>query len=173
MRRFSTRIRAKYGHLYDEVLEVLVREMGTIVGHFHGQLLKFTGDGFIAFLDHPSINSQCDNTIDLGLSLLRTLTAINHATPKKYPKLKIRVGAEHGRALIKCYFVPATGYKQPDLISDALNRAAKIQQHAPPNEFAIGRSLYERIHVQWLERSERAELGVDVGLRSYRTYIVR
>jgi class 3 adenylate cyclase len=101
------------------------------------------------------------------------LDALNEATPKEYPKLKVRIGAEHGLASVKCYVVPATGYEQTDIASDALNRAAKIQENAPPDSFAIGRALYERIHVQWLERASQVNLNVKVGVKNYRTYIVR
>ena len=168
----STEMRAKNGEKYDEVLDVLVREMGTAVGHFHGSVLKLTGDGFVCFLD-PSVNSQFDNAIGLGLTFLRILNAVNSATSEEHPKLSVRVGAEHGRAKGKDFRVPATGYDQFEVVSDALNRAAKIQQSAPANSLVIGRALYERIHVQWLERASEIELGIDVGSDDYRTYLIR
>ena len=168
----STETRAKNTEKYDEVIDVLFREMGTAVGYFHGSVLKLTGDGFVCFLD-PSVNSQFDDAIGLGLTFLRILNAVNAATSEAHPKLSVRVGAEHGQAKGKDFRVPATGYNQFEVVSDALNRAAKIQQSAPANSFVIGRALYERIHVQWLERASEIELGIDVGSDDYRTYLIR
>jgi class 3 adenylate cyclase len=128
----STKTRKIYRQRYDTVIDLMFREMGTMIGYFHGSILKLTGDGFICFLDDSSINSQCDNSVNLGLSLLGMLDALNESTPKEYPKLKVRIGAEHGLASVKRYVVPATGYEQTDIASDALNRASRIQENAPP-----------------------------------------
>lgn len=168
----STKTRARFGQKYDDALDLLIKEMGRTVGQFHGNILKFTGDGFICYLDHPSINTQCDTAVNLGIVLLGVLGAVNEATSPVHPKLKVRVGAEHGRARIKVIEVPATGYNKPDILADALNRAAKIQEKSPANSLVIGRALYERIHVQWLERTSPLKLGVKVGVQNYRTYIV-
>jgi class 3 adenylate cyclase len=138
-------------------------------------ILKTTGDGFIAFIDHPSINTQCDNAIDLGVSLLAVLwEAVNPAlVAEGLPEISIRIGADHGPASITDLNVPKTGFSEPTVKSDALNRAVKIQSKAKANQFLIGRELYERIHVQWLERCrEGIDLASKLGFEEYQIYSV-
>ncbi len=169
----STIKRARYGLKYDQTFDMLFRELGTTVGQFHGRVLKQTGDGLICFLDNASINTQCDNAVDLGIALLSILRGVNQAISEHHPELKLRIGAEHGAASIKSYVIPASGYTQRDIAADALNRAAKIQAKTPPNSFVIGHDLYKLIHVQWLERAIPIKLNIKVGVPDYKTYIVR
>lgn len=90
------------------------------------------------------------------------------------PGLSIRVGADHGVAVVSQLSVPSTGFSEPVLKSDGLNRCAKIQAKAKAGQFLIGRDLYERVHVQWLERC--TEVNVDLagafGLENYEIYSV-
>jgi hypothetical protein len=67
--------------------------------------------------------------------------------------------------------VPATGFSEPEVASDALHRAVKIEKSCNPNEFRIGRRLYELIHVKWLERGTEVPFdGSKVGIPGYRVY---
>lgn len=90
------------------------------------------------------------------------------------PGLSIRGGADHGVAVVSQLSVPSTGFSEPVLKSDGLNRCAKIQAKAKAGQFLIGRELYERVHVQWLERC--TEVNVDLagafGLENYEIYSV-
>ncbi len=89
------------------------------------------------------------------------------------PALTIRVGADCGAARLRKITVPATGFEAPEVASDALNRAVKIEQTAAANELRIGRGLYELVHVQWLERCQEVEFdGNDVGIEGYQVYKV-
>lgn len=169
----STALRSTHGDRFDTAFAVMLRELGTLVGQFNGALLKTKGDGFIAYIDHPSFTSQCDATIDLGLSFLVVMhDAVNPELIKAgLPELNIRVGADFGEATVISLAVPTTGFTSRDIASDALNRAVKIEEACQPNEFRIGRRLYELIHVQWLERAQEASFDGDaVGLQGYRTY---
>jgi class 3 adenylate cyclase len=160
---------------FDSAYEILLRELGTVVGQFNGAILNPTGDGFIALVDYPAFTSQCDATIDLGLSLLVVLRdSVNPALEEVgLGPLKIRIGADYGPAQIRRLEVPATGFSQPEVASDALNRAVKIEKSSNPNEFRIGRYLYELIHVQWLERAREVPFeGASVGIPGYKVYQV-
>jgi hypothetical protein len=90
------------------------------------------------------------------------------------PGLSIRGGADHGVAVVSQLSVPSTGFSEPVLKSDGLNRCAKIQAKAKAGQFLIGRELCERVHVQWLERC--TEVNVDLagafGLENYEIYSV-
>lgn len=155
---------------YDRALDIFFKELGTIVSQFQGQIAKFTGDGFIAYIDHPSTNSSCDNAADMALSLLHVFQ--NHVVPtlKKHnlPTFDIRLGADYGEAEVRKFRVPVTGFEQNDIISDALNRAVKLQELAKPNQLMLGRDIYERLHVRYLMRCDE----VNTPLFNYQVYAV-
>jgi class 3 adenylate cyclase len=158
---------------FDRSYEILFRELGIVVGQFNGAILTMAGDGFIALVDHPAFTSQCDAAIDMGLSLLVVLgDAINPALKHiGLNPLKIRIGADYGPAETRHREVPATGFSRQEVVSDALNRAVKIEKSCGDNESRIGRRLYELIHVQWLERAKEVSLdGTNVGISDYKAY---
>lgn len=172
----STALRKDNAEAFDKSYELFIRELGTVVGQFNGAILKTKGDGFIAYVDHPSFTNLCDAIIDMGLSVLYVLHRSINPTLKKagLPNFDIRVGADYGEALIRRVNVPMTGFSSFEVASDALNRAVKIEESCAANEFRIGRTLYELIHVQWLERATEVEFnGASVGLPTYQTYRMR
>lgn len=171
----STALRRANRAGYDRAYELLIRELGTVVGQFNGTLLKTTGDGFIAYIDYPSFTQQCDHAIDMGLTFLVVLQeSINPALESAgLPALRIRVGADYGDAVIRQVEIATTGFTAPDVASDALNRSVKIEQSSGENEFRIGRRLYELIHVQWLERTTEVSFdGSSIGVPDYKVYKV-
>ncbi|WP_175727378.1 adenylate/guanylate cyclase domain-containing protein [Burkholderia ambifaria] len=172
----STAYRRKDARGFDRAYEVFIKELGTLVGHFHGAILKTTGDGFIAYIDHPSFTRQCDNAVDLGLSLISfSMRTLNPALKSAGLRpLSIRVGADYGLASTRIIEVPSTNYRNVEVSSDALNRAVKIEESCKPNQLRIGRELYELVHVQWLERAEEVPFdGDSVGIEGYKVYKVR
>jgi hypothetical protein len=95
---------------FEAAYKLFIREAGTVVGHFNGAILKTTGDGFIAYIDHPAFTQQCDNAIDMGLSLLRVLRDSIAPTlvSAELPELKIRIGADYGTVQFRTHVVPST-----------------------------------------------------------------
>jgi len=171
----STKKRAANPEAFEGAYAVLFRELGTVVGQFNGALLTSTGDGFIAIIDFPAFTCQCDAAVDLGLSLIVVLRdAVNPALEQAgLAPLQIRIGADYGPANLRRHEIPATGFSRDEVASDALNRACKIEKSASPNQFRIGRRLYELIHVRWLERADRVPFdGANVGIPGYQVYRV-
>jgi class 3 adenylate cyclase len=171
----ATALRRAQPEQFDQAYAIFIRELGTLVGQFNGSILKTKGDGFIALVDHPSFTSQCDATIDLGISLLVFLRdSLNpNLDAAGLPTLTIRVGADFGEASVRTFTIPMTGFSATEIASDALNRAVKIEEACSPGEFWIGRALYELIHVQWLERAAEADFaGESVGITGYQAYRV-
>ena len=81
---------------------------------------------------------------------------------------------QSGEVAFRSVRIESTGYTDTEIASDALNRAVTIQESCQPNEFRIGLSLYELIHVQWLERAEEVPFdGTTVGIDGYKTYRLR
>ena len=158
---------------FDRAYELFTRELGTLVGQFNGSILKTKGDGFIAFIDHPSFTNLCDNIVDMGLSLLILLhRSLNPALAKAgMEQLSIRIGADYGEALVRQLTIPSTGFVTQEVASDALNRAVKIEEACMPDQFWIGQCLYELVHVKWLERAtDTAFDGASIGIPGYKTY---
>ena len=171
----STALRSANRAGFDRAYELFVRELGTVVGQFNGTLLKVTGDGFVAYIDYPAFTQQCDHAIDMGLSFLVVLNeSINPSLVSAgLPALRIRVGADYGDAVVRQVEIASTGFVAPDVASDALNRAVKIEQSAGEDEFRIGRHLYELIHVQWLERTTEVPFDASsIGVPDYKVYKV-
>lgn len=172
----STKLRAKGAGMYDRAYAIFFQELGTVVGQFHGTILTSTGDGFLAYIDSQSINEQSDNALDMGLTFLAVLEgAVNPALEAEgLPCLSIRVGADHGVAVVSELSVPPTGFAEKVMKSDGLNRCAKIQANAKAGQLLIGRELYERIHVQWLERCSKVEVNLAgaFGFENYEIYSV-
>jgi class 3 adenylate cyclase len=171
----GTALRKANPTAYDQAYKIFVQELGTVVGQFNGTIFKMTGDGFIALINFPGFTGQADNAVDMGLSFLTVLhQTINPALSKAgLPRLKIRVGADFGLAEVKELHIPATAFSTVDIASDALNRAVKIEETCSPNEFRIGRALYEVVHVQWLERARQVDFdGRLVGIPGYKAYRV-
>jgi class 3 adenylate cyclase len=171
----SSALRQKDQNSFDAAYRIFVRELGTVVGQFNGSIFKLTGDGLIAVIDHPSFTRQCDNAVDMGLSFLVVLRdAVNPALEEAgLTPFRIKVGADYGDAQIQKFDIPKTGYSAPEIASDALNRAVKIQSSCCENEFRIGRTLYELVHVQWLERAQCVPFdGSAIGVPEYSVYRV-
>lgn len=172
----STAYRRKDAEGFERAYTIFMRELGALVGQFHGTILKTTGDGFIAYIDHPAYTRQCDLAVDLGLSLIVfCIRALNPALKEHGLKpLSIRVGADYGTAEIRKIEIPPIGFVDIEVASDALNRAVKIEQTCRPNQLRIGRDLYELLHVRWLERAEEIAFEAsDVGIEGYKVYRVR
>jgi class 3 adenylate cyclase len=172
----ATARRASNAGAYDTAFGMFMRELATLVGQFHGTVLKTKGDGFIAYVDLPSFTVETDTAVDLALSIvLMVQETINPALEiLGQPPLAVRVGADYGEAKLEKLWIAATEFLQADLVSDALNRAVKIEESCSPNEVRIGYSLYKLIHVQWLERCEEVEFDcAQVGIDGYRIYRVR
>jgi class 3 adenylate cyclase len=172
----STALRQQDPVAFETAHRILVQELGATVGQFQGSILKATGDGFIGFVDMPSINTLADSTIDLGGTLLHVLHgAVNPALEARgLPALSVRIGADFGPARIREVRVPLTGYSAPEVTSDALNRAVKIEQSCEPDTFRIGYDLYRLGHVQWLERCHVVPFDSrTVGIPDYQVFEVR
>lgn len=150
----STALRRSDAINYDTSHKLFMQEMTAAVGQFHASIVKLTGDGLIAYIDGPTINTSADRALDLGSSVLGILHGgLNPALKSAgLPRLSVRIGADIGAACVRQFGSPATGFSQAEVVSDALNRAVKIQEIAGTNEFWVGDDLRRCQHVQWLER---------------------
>jgi class 3 adenylate cyclase len=172
----STAYRRRDPQGFETAYRIFLQELGSTVGQFQGSILKATGDGFIAFLDFPGFCVLVDSTFDLCGTMLHILhEAVNPAVEEAgLQPLSVRIGADYGPAVVREVRVPITGFRAPEVTSDALNRAVKIEQSCQPNTYRIGYDLYRLAHVQWLERCHKVEFdGSVVGIPDYEVFEVR
>ena len=119
----ASALRKKNAPTFDKAYDIFIRELGTVVGQFNGSILKTKGDGFIAYIDHPSFTNLCDAVIDMGLSILYILhNSINPTNVKAgLPAFDVRIGADYGAALIS----PDEGSDDRLFIRGSCKRCAK------------------------------------------------
>lgn len=169
----STLLRKLNPESFDKSHEVFIQELATLVGLYNGTVLKFTGDGFIAYIDYPAFTVQADTAIALGKALIYHLVnCINPAiNANGLTELSMRVGIEFGLARAKTFSVQATGKSQTDFISDALNFAVKIQESCEVNEVRVGQSLRDLLHESHLKKLSQVNYdSSDTGQDNYRVY---
>ncbi|WP_082429785.1 adenylate/guanylate cyclase domain-containing protein [Xanthomonas euvesicatoria] len=167
----SQRLSAPYE--MDKALEILLRELQTLAGQFEATVLKSTGDGFIAYIAHPSFTRQCDMVFELGLAMLdlSKRLAIEALKPSGLPPLQIRIGMDYGTTIIEMKRNVATGFSWQQQSSDALNRAVKTENTALPGTMRIGGGLRDLLHTQWIERTAQvAAETLPLSLRAFPVY---
>lgn len=169
----STILRNQDPSSFDRSHEVFIQELATLVGQYNGTILKFTGDGFIAYIDYPAFTVQADTAAALGIALTYHLeNCVNPALKAAgLIELSMRVGAEFGLAKAKRFNIQAIGKTQTDFVSDALNFAVKIQESCGVNEFRVGQALRDLLHQDLIEKLIKVDFdSKDISRNDYRIY---
>lgn len=144
---------------YARLVRVCLREFASVVWGSGGHVLKFTGDGLLAYFPEPNFTGNHDLAIDGAITLQRLVSdalspSLEHAG---LPAVQIRVGIDSGRAVVEDLGVDGTT-PTLDIIGAVANLAAKIQSTAAPGEIRVGQSMLRGLHVQWREICEPAVL---------------
>jgi len=135
---------------YNQLVSALFYEIGTLVPLFHGHVLKYTGDGVIAYFPEPSFTTQNDNALDCALTLRRLINdGFNPCLIKLgFPAIQIRIGLDSGEAYVQTVGSPATK-QHKDIIGAVVSLAAKIQATAQPNGIHLGQIMLQNLHTNW------------------------
>ncbi|ABK77471.1 adenylate cyclase [Cenarchaeum symbiosum A] len=153
------------------IISSFAQEMAYVVRRYGGFVLKFVGDAVIAFFAGGDSLRIADTVVECAKSMITAVKdGINPILNQyDYPDLRIKVGIDHGRALVVRY--GADEARAPvDLIGPVLNIAAKIQSHAKPGQVLIGIDVYDRLHPARQGSFEKIEWkGTDWKYRSRRT----
>ncbi len=139
------------------VVGVVLEEIAAVAPYFHAHILKFTGDGVLAYIPPPSFLTANDNAIDGALTVRGLIRdAVNPTFAELgYPTLDVRIGIESGGA-VAMTVGHASSKRQRDLIGQTLNIACKIQASGAPGEIRIGQVAYQNMHTMWRRGCERA-----------------
>ncbi len=144
---------------YASLIQTLLGELAAIIPLFRGHVLKYTGDGLIAFIPGPSPNSQNDLAIDCGLTM-RALVydALNpELVSAGLPAVDVRIGIDAGEAAVLVLGSPTTK-AHADLIGDVVSLACKVEAAGTAGTIHMGGIAARSMHVQWRELFEPAQV---------------
>lgn len=109
---------------YAKLISTVLFELSEVVPKFHGHVLKYTGDGLIAYFPEPSFILKNDLAIDCALTLRELIyDALNPVFANHdFPTIDIRIGIDAGEAYVETIGSPAA--KQHKDIIGAVVRGA-------------------------------------------------
>lgn len=140
---------------YTRLISTTLYEMSEIIPQFHGHVLKYTGDGLIAYFPEPSFITKNDLAIDCALTIRRLVyKGLNPVFKNEgYPSIDIRIGLDSGEAYITTIGSPKTK-QHKDIIGAVVNLAAKIQSLGDPGDILLGNVTERNLHTMWREICE-------------------
>lgn len=164
---------------YRRLIVTALYEMSEVVPKFHGHVLKYSGDGLIAYFPEPSWISKHDLAIDCALTIRRLvyegLNPIFDAAG--YPQVDVRIGLDSGDAYVVTIGSPETK-QHKDIIGSVVSLAAKIQGLAEPGDICLGSVTERNLHVKWRQTCQELQLPggweyKDEDGTPYRVYCVK
>lgn len=141
-----------------DIISLYLREMTLIVDKFNGYVLKYVGDGLIAYFPEPNFIGMNDNALGCAMTMKKMIIySINPILKEKtLPELNFRIGLDSGEAIIKTLGVEKIKIHK-DLIGETVNLAAKIQSLAKDKQILMGESTVLNIHTFWRKKIKRLE----------------
>ena len=135
---------------YTRLIGTILFELSEIVPKFHGHVLKYTGDGIIAYFPAPSFIIKNDLALDCVLSArLLVRDVLNPLLADRgYPSVELRIGLDSGEAHVVSIGSPETK-RHKDIIGAIVSLAAKIQGLAKPGEVCLGETTARNLYIIW------------------------
>jgi len=130
-----------------KIISLFAKEMAGVVSNYNGYVLKYVGDGLIAYFPEPNFIGMNDNAVDCAMCMQYLIKyGINKILrKKKFPKIKFRIGIDSGEAMVVNIGNSAIKLHK-DLISETVNLSSKIQTTAKTNGIVIGDSTARNLH---------------------------
>jgi len=147
---------------YANLISVVLWELSAIIPKYQGHVLKYTGDGLIAYFPEPSFISKNDLAINCALELRQLIHNGLYPLFKKLncPPIEVRIGIDTGEAFVKLIGDPSTK-QHKDIIGSVVSLAAKIQAITKPGEIYMGETTCKNLHSIWRENIEQVKLKDD------------
>jgi len=155
----STKLALSVDHQkYVAVVKSYINELSLLIPQFHGYILKFTGDGLLAYFPAPSLIRMNDLALDCALSIRRVVyDCLNPIFGKHHlPSIEIRIGMDSGEASI-VELGDISSRSQKDIIGSVINVATKVQGAGNPSNVTIGHSAVKLLHRMYREAVEEVE----------------
>ena len=130
-----------------KIIAIFLQEMAAVVSNYNGYILKYVGDGLIAYFPEPNFLGMNDSAVDCALGMKMVIEkALNPSLAKrKLPQLKFRIGIDSGHAVVKQIGESSTK-KQKDLTGLTINFATKIQSVASTNRIVLGETTLTNLY---------------------------
>jgi len=137
---------------YAFMTSLISYELSNIVPLFNGFILKYTGDGIIAYFPEPSFITKNDLAIDCALTLRGLIYHLLNPIfeSNNLPSIDIRIGLDAGEAFVQTIGNPSAK-QHKDIIGAVISIAAKIQSKAEPKGIYMGETVERNLHVNWRE----------------------
>jgi adenylate cyclase len=136
--------------VYRTVIRTLLYELSETIPLFNGHVLKYTGDGLVAYFPEPSFMRKNDLAIDCALTLRGLVRdALNPALRERgWPEIDVRIGIDAGQAFVETLGSPETK-RHRDIIGEVVNLAVKLQAQAQPGGICLGQIAVQNLHTEW------------------------
>lgn len=148
------------------VFGTLLTEVSTLVALFHGHVLRYAGDGLVAYFPEPGFITKNDLAIDCAHCARRLVyDVLNPALERRGLRpLDVRVGLDAGEAAVLVLGSPETK-RHADIIGDVVSLACNIESVAGPGEVLIGDTVVRNLHVTWRQQTEPRDVPEGWSLR--------
>lgn len=135
---------------YQRLVDTFSFEIGGLVPRFHGHVLKYMGDGLIAYFPAPSFIVKNDLALECALAMRKlTYLGLNPVFSKVgLPKIDIRIGLDSGEAYVQAIGNPSAK-RHLDIIGEVVNLAAKVQSISEVGGVALGDETYRNLYTSW------------------------
>lgn len=156
----STKLATTLGRdQYTHLIMMALDEIGAPVPEFSGKILKYTGDGLIAYFAEPSHAMENDLVLDCALAIREVVYGMlnDFLESSGFPRIEVRVGIDSGFASVVTLGTPQTRVES-DLIGATVSLAAKMQQLAEAGKVLIGEMAYQRLQPHWQARCSEITL---------------
>ena len=130
------------------IISSFSQEMGFVIRHHEGYVLKFVGDAVIGyFVAQESPLVAADNAVNCAKSMISVIErGINPILNEyDYPELRVKIGMDFGENTIVRYGSDESN-SHVDILGPGMSIAAKITGLAKPNQILVGEDVYEKLH---------------------------
>lgn len=140
---------------YVKLISTLLFEISDLIPKFHGYVLKYTGDGLLAYFPEPTFITKNDLAIDCANTLRKLIYKVLNRvlSYNELPEIEIRIGLDSGDAFIETIGSPDTK-QHKDIIGTVVSLASKIQSQAKPGEICLGNTVERNLHISWRQYCE-------------------
>lgn len=145
-----------------QLISLFSSEMSKLIEKFNGYVLKYLGDGIIAYFPEPNYIGMNDNAIDCANCIKYFIEhGLNEVFfEKKLPSLSFRIGLDSGEANVMAIGSPQTKMHK-DLIGQTINLATKIQSLAKANQILAGEATIRNAHHSYRKQFIKIDLPKD------------
>jgi len=152
---------------YARLMGAFLYALSEVIPRFSGHVLKYTGDGLIAYFSEPCFIRKNDFAVNCVYKLHQlTYEVLNPLFEKRgFPVLDIRIGLDAGQAYVMAIGSPQTK-RHADIIGKVVNLAAKIQAQAGPGEICLGDTVQRNLHTALRRICEPVRLGKEWDYRN-------